>query len=107
MVASALACRAGGNTVNVLIVEENDLNVKLFKDLLECQEYKVHTTASGNEAIMIARDTRPDLILLDVQLPDISGQEVERLLKADEATRSIPIVKVTAFAMRGDEGARD
>ena len=86
----------------VLIVEDNVLNLKLLYDVLEYHGYLVLTTERGEEAVEIARQQRPDLILMDIQLPDISGMEAARLLKADEDTQGIPIVAVTAFAMSGD-----
>jgi len=87
----------------ILIVEDNDLNMRLLKDVLEAQGYCVAGAGEGEVAIRLARRFAPDLILLDIQLPDISGLEVSRRLKADPATTSIPIVAVTAFAMAGDE----
>jgi two-component system cell cycle response regulator DivK len=86
----------------VLIVEDNTLNLKLFNDLLEYHGYTILTTTLGGAAVELAREHRPDLILLDIQLPDISGVEAARQLKADEETRAIPIIAVTAFAMSGD-----
>ncbi len=87
----------------VLIVEDNELNVKLFSDLLEAHGYRTMQTKDGIEALKIARATRPDLILMDIQLPEISGLEVTRWIKQDPDLKSIPIIAVTAFAMRGDE----
>ncbi|MEK4033959.1 response regulator [Methylocystis sp. IM3] len=87
----------------VLIVEDNELNMKLFNDLLEANGYATLRTKSGVEAIALARDHRPDLILMDIQLPEVSGLEVTRWLKDDEELRAIPIIAVTAFAMKGDE----
>jgi two-component system, cell cycle response regulator DivK len=87
----------------VLIVEDNELNLKLLNDILEYQGYTVFTTRLGEPALELARQYRPDLILMDIQLPDISGMEATRRLKADEQTRSIPVIAVTAFAMSGDE----
>jgi two-component system cell cycle response regulator DivK len=87
----------------VLIVEDNDLNMKLFNDLLEAHGYATLRTKDGIEALQIARQHRPDLILMDIQLPEISGLEVTKWLKEDEELRSIPVIAVTAFAMKGDE----
>ena len=87
----------------ILIVEDNDLNLKLFRDLLTAHGYEALETKDGLEAIMLTRTERPDLILMDIQLPEISGLDVTRRLKADEAICHIPIVAVTAFAMKDDE----
>jgi len=87
----------------VLIVEDNELNLKLLKDILEYHGYNTLTTELGEPALELARQHRPDLILMDIQLPDISGMEATRRLKADDQTRTIPIIAVTAFAMSGDE----
>jgi two-component system, cell cycle response regulator DivK len=87
----------------VLIVEDNELNMKLFNDLLEAHGYTTFQTKDGLEALNIARLHRPDLILMDIQLPEISGLEITKRLKADEELRDIPVVAVTAFAMKGDE----
>ena len=92
----------------ILIVEDNALNLKLLVDLLEAHGYLTYSTGDGLEAINMARETRPDLILMDIQLPDVSGLEITRWLKEDERTKDIPVVAVTAFAMAGDERrARD
>jgi two-component system, cell cycle response regulator DivK len=87
----------------VLIVEDNDLNMKLFHDLLEAHGYGTLQTKDGLDAMRIAREHRPDLILMDIQLPEISGLEVTKWLKEDPELRAIPIIAVTAFAMKGDE----
>jgi two-component system cell cycle response regulator DivK len=87
----------------VLIVEDNELNMKLFHDLLEAQGYETLQTREGLQALALAREHRPDLILMDIQLPEISGLEVVKWLKEDEELSSIPIIAVTAFAMKGDE----
>ena len=87
----------------VLVVEENELNMKLFHDLLEANGYNIVQTRSGLEAIDLAREHRPDLILMDIQLPEVSGLEVTKWLKEDDELRAIPVVAVTAFAMKGDE----
>src|SRR5438132_13526811 len=96
----------GGTTPmakTVLIVEDNGLNSKLFHDLLEAHGYATIQTKDGMEAMKLAREHRPDLILMDIQLPEISGLEVTKWLKEDPDLRRIPVVAVTAFAMKGDE----
>jgi two-component system cell cycle response regulator DivK len=87
----------------VLIVEDNELNMKLFHDLLAAHGYRTIQTRNGLEALDLARRHRPDLILMDIQLPEVSGLEVTKWIKEDDDLRSIPIVAVTAFAMKGDE----
>jgi two-component system cell cycle response regulator DivK len=87
----------------VLIVEDNELNMKLFHDLLDAHGYRTLQTRNGMDALRIARERRPDLILMDIQLPEVSGLEVTRWLKDDEELRDIPVIAVTAFAMKGDE----
>jgi two-component system, cell cycle response regulator DivK len=87
----------------VLIVEDNELNMKLFNDLLVAHGYVTLLTKDGVEAIALARQHRPDLILMDIQLPEVSGLQVTQWLKEDEDLRTIPIIAVTAFAMKGDE----
>jgi two-component system, cell cycle response regulator DivK len=87
----------------VLIVEDNDLNMKLFHDLLEAHGYDILGTKDGMEALKIARSHRPDLILMDIQLPEVSGLEVTKWIKEDDNLKSIPVIAVTAFAMKGDE----
>ena len=90
-------------TKTVLIVEDNELNMKLFHDLLDAHGYNILQTKDGMEALDIAREHHPDLILMDIQLPEVSGLEVTKWLKDDAELRSIPVVAVTAFAMKGDE----
>jgi two-component system cell cycle response regulator DivK len=87
----------------ILIVEDNELNMKLLNDVLEAHGYRIAKTGEGLRALDLARQFRPDLILLDIQLPDISGLEACRRLKEDPETGAIPIIAVTAFAMAGDE----
>lgn len=87
----------------VLIVEDNDLNMKLFNDLLEAHGYLTLQTKDGMEALRLARQHRPDLILMDIQLPEVSGLDVTKWLKEDDDLRHIPVIAVTAFAMKGDE----
>ena len=93
----------GAMRKTVLIVEDNELNMKLFHDLLEAHGYDIIGTRNGIEALDLARRHRPDLILMDIQLPEVSGLEVTKWLKDDPELRSIPVVAVTAFAMKGDE----
>jgi two-component system cell cycle response regulator DivK len=97
------AVRSGGTRKSVLIVEDNELNMKLFHDLLEAHGYQTIETRNGIEALDLARKHRPDLIIMDIQLPEVSGLEVTKWLKDDEVLRDIPVIAVTAFAMKGDE----
>jgi two-component system, cell cycle response regulator DivK len=87
----------------VLIVEDNELNMKLFHDLLAAHGYSTLQTRDGMEALSMAREHHPDLILMDIQLPEVSGLEVTRWIKEDANLKDIPVVAVTAFAMKGDE----
>lgn len=87
----------------VMIVEDNELNMKLFHDLLEAHGIDVIQTRDGREALDLARAENPDLILMDIQLPEVSGLDVTRWIKADESLKSIPVIAITAFAMKGDE----
>lgn len=87
----------------ILIVEDNELNMKLFRDLLEAQGYDIVQTRDGMQALDLARSERPDLIVMDIQLPQVSGLEVTKWIKADDDLKHIPVVAVTAFAMKGDE----
>lgn len=87
----------------VLIVEDNELNMKLFHDLLDAQGYRTLQTREGLQALAMARQHRPDLILMDIQLPEVSGLEVTKWLKEDDELSHIPVIAVTAFAMKGDE----
>ncbi len=86
----------------VLIVEDNELNMKLFNDLLTAHGYDTVLAGDGGEALALARRHHPDLILMDIQLPQISGLEVTRQLKQDPELKRIPVIAVTAFAMKGD-----
>ncbi|WP_135209889.1 response regulator [Vitreimonas flagellata] len=87
----------------VLIVEDSELNMRLFNDLLEAFGYRTVKTKDGRQALPLAREHKPDLIIMDIQLPEISGLEITDRLKKDETLKHIPVVAVTAFAMRGDE----
>lgn len=90
-------------TKTVLIVEDNELNMKLFRDLLEAHGIATIETRNGLEVLDIAREKKPDLVLMDIQLPEVSGLDVTKWLKNDEALKTIPVIAVTAFAMKGDE----
>jgi two-component system cell cycle response regulator DivK len=90
-------------TKTILIVEDNELNMKLFNDLLEAHGYVTVQTRNGMEAIELARLHRPDLILMDIQLPEVSGLQVTQWIKSDEELKHIPVIAITAFAMKGDE----
>ncbi|MBL4588881.1 MAG: response regulator [Alphaproteobacteria bacterium] len=87
----------------VLIVEDNELNMKLFRDLLEAHGIDSVQTSNGFEVLDLARAENPDLILMDIQLPEVSGLEITKWLKDDPELKAIPIIAVTAFAMKGDE----
>jgi two-component system, cell cycle response regulator DivK len=93
--------RLGAKTV--LIVEDNELNMKLFNDLLEAHGYATLKTRNGMEALSLTRAHRPSLILMDIQLPEVSGLDVIKWIKADDQICHIPVIAITAFAMKGDE----
>ena len=84
----------------VLIVEDNDLNMKLFNDLLEAHGYFTLRTKDGVEALRMARQHRPDLILMDIQLPEVSGLEVTKWLKEDDDLRTIPVIEIGRASCR-------
>ncbi len=92
-----------GTAKTVLVVEDNVLNMKLFHTLLQVHGYNVLQTTDGLEALSLARQHRPDMILMDIQLSGISGLEVTKWLKDDETLKTIPVVAITAFAMKGDK----
>ncbi len=87
----------------VLVVEDNDRNRKLVRTVLEHAGYDVVEAETGEEGVTAAAEVGPDLVLMDVQLPGIDGHEALRLLRDGSATRHVPVVAVTAFAMKGDE----
>ena len=87
----------------VLIVEDNELNMKLFQDLLEAHGFNTLQTKDGRQALAMAREHRPDLIIMDIQLPEVSGLEVTSWIKNADDIKHIPSIAVTAFAMKGDE----
>ena len=88
---------------SVLVVEDNELNMRLFCDLLDAFGYEANKCRDGVKAIEIARAEKPDLIIMDIQLPEVSGLDITRWLKDDPELAHIPVLAVTAFAMRADE----
>jgi two-component system cell cycle response regulator DivK len=96
-------CQDMRSVKRILIVEDNQLSLTLLNDFLKVKGYEILKTSDGWEAINLARDKQPDLILMDIKLPEISGFDVTRLLKQDDQTKNIPIIAVTAFATPGDE----
>ncbi|AHA27485.1 two-component response regulator protein [Candidatus Liberibacter americanus str. Sao Paulo] len=86
-----------------MIIEDNELNMKLFRDLIEASGYIAIQTRSGVEALEIISKCKPDLIIMDIQLPEISGLEITKQIKSDKDLQNIPVIAVTAFAMKGDE----
>ena len=87
----------------ILVVEDNELNLKLFCDLLRAHGYEAEPVRDGREAVERAREFAPEMIVMDIQMPHISGLELIEQMKADEELRRIPIMAVTAYAARGDE----
>ena len=87
----------------ILIVEDNALNLRLFNDLLQAKGYNTLNARSGPEALAMLRAQRPDLVLMDIQLPGMSGIEITQEIRKDEALKTLPVIAVTAFAMKGDE----
>ena len=103
---SAVPCQAvtwWPDVARVLIVEDNPANMTLATFLLQSAGHSVVTAANAEIGLMLARSEQPDLILMDIQLPGMDGLEATGLLKADVATRAIPVVALTALAMKGDE----
>jgi CheY-like chemotaxis protein len=107
-VRQVFAARGNGLKVNmpektILIVDDNPVNLKLIRILLAGEGYDVHTATDAEDALRVLQDLRPQMILMDIQLPGIDGLELTRRLKADPATRDITILGLTAYAMKGDE----
>jgi CheY-like chemotaxis protein len=86
----------------ILVVEDNERNLKLVRDVLQYAGYDVIAASSGEQGVALARERVPDLVLMDLQLPEMDGAEALRLLRDDPLTREIPVVAVTAFAMKDD-----
>jgi two-component system cell cycle response regulator DivK len=97
------AHQQNANRNRILVIEDNQLSSKLLKQLLTAHGYEVLESSQGLQALNLARDAQPDLILMDIRLPDISGLELTRLLKQDDQTKNIPIIAITAFASPEDE----
>ena len=87
----------------VLVVEDNELNLKLFCDLLRAHDFAVEPVSDGREAVARAREFAPDLIVMDIQMPHVTGYDLIREMKRDAGLRAIPIMAVTAYAGREDE----
>lgn len=87
----------------ILIVEDDVLSMKLETDLLQVNGYDILQSVDGKDAVELAREHHPDLIIMDIKLPEVSGVEHVKALKADEALRDIPVLAVTAFALEGDK----
>jgi two-component system cell cycle response regulator DivK len=87
----------------VLYVEDNEYNRKIVRQLLSRTTYRLQEAADGERALAMVRQERPDLVLMDVQLPNVSGLEVTRMLRADPSTAHVPIIVVTSFALSGDD----
>ena len=86
----------------VLVVEDNEKSMKLFRDVLQVTGYRTLEATTGAQAVELAAEHAPDLVLMDIRLPDIDGAEALGRLRADERTASIPVLALTAEAMRGD-----
>jgi two-component system, cell cycle response regulator DivK len=86
----------------ILVVEDNAMNMKLFRDVLVAKGYRALEATSGGEAVAVAVEQAPDLVLMDIQLPDLDGVEALRRLRTDVRTAAIPVLAVTAQAMHGD-----
>ena len=87
----------------ILYVEDNEVNRRLVQDLLKPTSYRLIEAADGEAGMAIARQEHPDLILMDVQLPKVSGIEATRTLRGEPATANTPIIAITSFALAGDE----
>ena len=87
----------------IMIVEDNELNLKLFCDLLRAHGFEVEPVRDGREALERAREFEPELVIMDIQMPHISGLELIEQMKQEEALASVPVLAVTAYAAKGDE----
>jgi two-component system, cell cycle response regulator DivK len=90
------------NATRVLVVEDNERNLKLVRDVLQYAGYDIIEASTGEEGVELAQSLSPDVILMDLQLPDIDGMEALRRIRKSPATADVPVIAVTAFAMRND-----
>lgn len=90
------------NATRVLVVEDNERNLKLVRDVLQYAGYEIIEASTGKEGVELAQSLTPDVILMDLQLPDIDGMEALRRIRKSPATADVPVIAVTAFAMRND-----
>ncbi len=88
---------------SVLVIEDNRLNMKLVRALLKIGDYHIMEAVNAETGIRLTRENRPDLVLIDIQLPDMDGLRATRIIKEDSATKDIPVVAITSYAMQGDE----
>ncbi len=86
----------------ILVVEDDSKSLKLIRDLLQASGYKTIEATDGEQGVDLAKAKKPDLILMDIQMPEMDGLEATRILKADATTRNIPILALTSYAMKGD-----
>lgn len=98
-----IAGMATAEKKTVLVVEDNELNMRLFCDLLDAFGFQTLQCRDGARAVELTRKHKPDLIIMDIQLPEVSGLDITRWIKDDDSIRDIPVLAVTAFAMRADE----
>ncbi len=90
-------------TKMILIVEDESKNMTLIRDLLQASGYKTIEATDGEQGVELAKASKPDLILMDIQMPVMDGLEATRILKADTTTKDIPVLALTSYAMKGDE----
>jgi len=88
---------------SVLVIEDNRLNMKLVRALLKIGDYRILEAINAETGIRLTREHRPDLVLIDIQLPDMDGLKATRIIKDDPAMKDIPVVAITSYAMQGDE----
>lgn len=89
--------------MKILIVEDNEKNLKLFRAIIDSLGHHPLIAKDGEEGVRLAKENIPDLILMDIQMPVMDGSEAFRILRADPATKAIPVIALTSYAMRGDK----